>query len=93
MAADNPPTCRIQWVSPITGRPTPDEHPAVGTVYVQAHRDTSPLYPKGYHDVAESTHFPICADHLADLHREQAEHAADPTRHRGIEYWVFLAHP
>lgn len=49
------PTCKIQWVDPATGNPTPDHNEAAGYAFA--------------FNAAQFEWFPICAEHLARMPR------------------------
>jgi hypothetical protein len=50
------PTCQIQWIDG-HGKPTPDEHPAIGLATLE--------HSHGYNPLGNAqTGFPICAHHL-----------------------------
>lgn len=65
-------TCKIQWVSHVSGKPTPDDNPAVGVVYRKAYYGTAQGAVRSFR-VEESERFPICAEHLKRFHRDHLE--------------------
>lgn len=65
--------CRVQWIGP-DGRPTPDDRPAVGVVWLPERQQVVCGRTLTF---AETQRFPICAAHAARL------------REPGMELWRF----
>lgn len=68
-----PLTCVIQWIDN-EGNATPDQNPAIGTVYQEAYTLKSAMWDNL---IPQSKEYPICAEH--------AKRLAEP----GMERWHF----